>query len=142
MYRNKSRACFLKCKAREIVLFHIDRSAGDEAQLFQKASHHGIIAMGIDPQMPALLIGPVDTKAADPFFRFYRSSAGTVLNLAGSVQFRQDPLRPGQGLLHALQQVGEPRHRPVEEAQVEEEGHNIRHGQAAPVGHEAAEANH
>jgi hypothetical protein len=41
VYRNKSRACFLKCQAREIVLFHIDRSARQEAQLFKEVPHHG-----------------------------------------------------------------------------------------------------
>ena len=68
--------------------------------------------------------------------------ARPVLNLQRRVQNIQHPLRAGHGLLHALQQVGQAGHRPVEKGKIQQKGHHIRHPEPFLIGQHAAEGHH
>lgn len=57
--------CFFIGTAGIFIFFHIDCAAMDETHLFQQSLHDLVVAMSIYPQVPALLIGPVDTKLID-----------------------------------------------------------------------------
>ena len=46
-----------------VVLFDIDRTAVDESETLQQVLHHDIIAVGVDAQVAALLIRPVQAEA-------------------------------------------------------------------------------
>ena len=68
--------------------------------------------------------------------------AQLVCDLLRRVEDRHDALRAGKGLLHVLEKRREPGHRGIEEVQVQQEGHDVLHAQAVPVGEIAAESNH
>ena len=68
--------------------------------------------------------------------------AGHILNLGGSVQDGQDSFGAGHGLLHALQQVGKAGDRRIEQAEIQQEGDDIRNAQPFPVGQKTAETHH
>ena len=66
-----------------IVLFHIDGAAVDKAQLFDEVLHDRVVTMGINAQMAALLIRPVDTERPDSFFGAVPGDS--VYNAVGTV---------------------------------------------------------
>ena len=65
-----------------------------------------------------------------------------VPDLLRRIENIQDALRTGHGLLQAFQEVGQACHRRVEEPQIQEESHDIRHAQAFLPGQVSAEAYH
>ena len=51
-----------------MILHHINGSAMDKPRLFHQVLHDRIVTMGIDTQMAALCICPVQAEHSDPLF--------------------------------------------------------------------------
>ena len=55
-----------------MILHHINGAATGKTCLFEQALHDDIVTVGVDAQMRALSISPIQTEHADSFFRTVR----------------------------------------------------------------------